>query len=111
MGGGNPGKPPLTAGALGLSPRGRGKRGRIRGHYERIGSIPAWAGETDNDGFWSSLWSVYPRVGGGNEDDPKAKLHRLGLSPRGRGKRASSTGADVIRGSIPAWAGETTLLI
>ena len=52
---------------------------------------------------------VYPRVGGGNAITPKAGEHGVGLSPRGRGKPAKGQTLPLVIGSIPAWAGETTV--
>ena len=87
MGGGNPfsalPKPPPG----GLSPRGRGKRGKKKDGKAAWRSIPAWAGETVK----SVLNAPLPR----------------GLSPRGRGKRPSKGFGHNRQRSIPAWAGET----
>ena len=54
--------------------------------------------------------TVYPRVGGGNENPPPRAIHGWGLSPRGRGKRQRRISPRESRGSIPAWAGETRLV-
>ena len=51
--------------------------------------------------------TVYPRVGGGNGALLCALGLFAGLSPRGRGKLGRGEGGGRIRGSIPAWAGET----
>ena len=52
-----------------------------------MGSIPAWAGETALQIVSVSVQKVYPRVGGGNRANSRTGRSRLGLSPRGRGKR------------------------
>ena len=70
-------------------------------------SIPAWAGETQIDWFLASIDTVYPRVGGGNGNRSSAGLAERGLSPRGRGKPAPGLAPAKVKGSIPAWAGET----
>ena len=91
----------------GLSPRVRGKRSpefRVFGHQ---GSIPACAGETRCRGGCRAVPGVYPRVCGGNHSRRCASGHRVGLSPRVRGKPRYAAVAEVLRGSIPACAGET----
>ena len=50
---------------------------------------------------------VYPRVGGGNAALTDPRMSAFGLSPRGRGKRATADVRDWRERSIPAWAGET----
>ena len=49
-------------------------------------------------------------MGGGNLALCALPKRGLGLSPRGRGKRAQSIAPQFIDWSIPAWAGETTAL-
>ena len=110
VGGGNP----IIAAALvansGLSPRGRGKpdyRGRPGG---KLGSIPAWAGETNRASLDGMTDAVYPRVGGGNPQRQRKERQAGGLSPRGRGKRRSAARSGQGLRSIPAWAGETAVV-
>ena len=91
----------------GLSPRGRGKRGRVHQWAHNHRSIPAWAGETAGNHTRPALASVYPRVGGGNHDDKPHSQSEAGLSPRGRGKQAFYRHFVALYRSIPAWAGET----
>ena len=55
----------------------------------RRGSIPAWAGETDDRTYKWRMQAVYPRVGGGNNPMEKKLVQREGLSPRGRGKHTA----------------------
>ena len=50
---------------------------------------------------------VYPRVGGGNLENVREGMPENGLSPRGRGKPSLRAFEGLLRGSIPAWAGET----
>ena len=91
----------------GLSPRGRGKRGKTRGSKSAWRSIPAWAGETTCIRILAQFQKVYPRVGGGNSRQAQSIFTSGGLSPRGRGKPVEPPPANVSEGSIPAWAGET----
>ena len=92
---------------LGLSPRGRGKRGGLPQQRRGGRSIPAWAGETQNPTTGIRWQKVYPRVGGGNTGSGQEWRWDGGLSPRGRGKRAVSAAQKHPPRSIPAWAGET----
>ena len=55
--------------------------------------------------------AVYPRVGGGNSVIPVGSSTGSGLSPRGRGKRLRFGLWYQGRRSIPAWAGETGVLV
>ncbi len=108
VGGGNEQRDALVGHILGLSPRGRGKRAAGCYGGARIGSIPAWAGETCLNRSCRRWTGVYPRVGGGNRCRIKRRKTLNGLSPRGRGKHRKG---DIMRfawRSIPAWAGETS---
>ena len=96
---------------IGLSPRGRGKLCQVRSSFFLSRSIPAWAGETRQGGGVSQDRRVYPRVGGGNMSSISCTLARIGLSPRGRGKPGLYHAVEYMGGSIPAWAGETRLLL
>ena len=97
-----------TAGPVsGLSPRGRGKLQEAFDRISRIGSIPAWAGETYPVSRIEPLAEVYPRVGGGNWQSESQGIARAGLSPRGRGKLSTLPTRLGPGRSIPAWAGET----
>ena len=92
----------------GLSPRGRGKPQPTQFSTPSPGSIPAWAGETDELNAYASPYQVYPRVGGGNRQRSRIDTPRPGLSPRGRGKLSVGYGRVSECRSIPAWAGETS---
>ena len=107
MGGGNRYVAPNILPALGLSPRGRGKRGDNLMPIESLRSIPAWAGETISSAASAGSFGVYPRVGGGNDEPITDDERSEGLSPRGRGKHRISSSYLHIARSIPAWAGET----
>ena len=107
VGGGNGSTTTPARSALGLSPRGRGKRRGDRAAADRIRSIPAWAGETNAGVTPPVMSAVYPRVGGGNGDTSGEAAKGVGLSPRGRGKPTARVNAYARARSIPAWAGET----
>ena len=97
----------MQAGQIGLSPRGRGKHSRPQRRLSRRGSIPAWAGETDEPVPCWRRGEVYPRVGGGNRVYTSTLQDSRGLSPRGRGKHGQDVSQPQRLRSIPAWAGET----
>ena len=91
---------------VGLSPRVRGNRKRVPRHVERLGSIPACAGEPDRDHRPRLVGGVYPRVCGGTQAVSAFGPESSGLSPRVRGNRERQGGYAVRAGSIPACAGE-----
>ncbi len=107
VGGGDRWSSALTGSEVGRSPRGRGRLDGAVGRREGEGSIPAWAGETDQDGADAVHLEVDPRVGGGDAEINKVRSLGLGRSPRGRGRRMKSVIHSASTGSIPAWAGET----
>ena len=78
----------------------------MRSSLSGKGSIPAWAGEPPTDQDPARSGQVYPRVGGGTAGNYPPPSRVGGLSPRGRGNRASAELGYVLGGSIPAWAGE-----
>ena len=107
VGGGNSATRNAVAAVHGLSPRGRGKLVERDEEGDLVGSIPAWAGETAGVKKPAKRSGVYPRVGGGNHIYSGNVDGNGGLSPRGRGKLRPRVDAPDVRGSIPAWAGET----
>ena len=90
----------------GLSPRMRGNRVPAFIRPGHMGSIPAYAGEPGCFCLWGSRPAVYPRVCGGTVNPAMARADMRGLSPRMRGNPAHAHHADLIRRSIPAYAGE-----
>ena len=90
----------------GLSPRVRGNLPGPHRAGERLGSIPACAGEPAPGRLPSRHPGVYPRVCGGTGAVVGTIRNGQGLSPRVRGnpRRAAAPGARP--GSIPACAGE-----
>ena len=118
-----------AAGAPGLSPRVRGNRLPRPPARERLGSIPACAGEPQpartvarGGGGLGSIpacageppteavrtvpGKVYPRVCGGTPGARARGWASTGLSPRVRGNRADDPPERGVSGSIPACAGE-----
>ena len=91
----------------GPSPRVRGKRGRHFEILDRIGSIPASAGETRSAPASGSFRGVHPRECGGNIWIFLSVSRTCGPSPRVRGKHSHAIAAAASQGSIPASAGET----
>ena len=96
--------------AHGLSPRGRGNRHSADSDHSCTGSIPAWAGEPQPPHPEWLHPRVYPRVGGGTLFVTCWKLNPMGLSPRGRGNRGDLSQLHALFRSIPAWAGEPTVI-
>ena len=92
--------------ARGLSPRVRGNHLRIAGAVDTTGSIPACAGEPENDNVYTTLRQVYPRVCGGTGLPAASRAMLEGLSPRVRGNRERALAMASSRRSIPACAGE-----
>ena len=111
MGGGNTGRKVSVRAIAGLSQHGRGKQRQQQAIDAVGGSIPAWAGETPPFPPRTALPAVYPRMGGGNAYRPPRTRLARGLSPHGRGKPAAVVLNCTDRGSIPAWAGETAVVM
>ncbi len=108
VGGGDAPTPTGVSNGSGPSPRGRGRHAERGGDPAQRGSIPAWAGETDGRTATRQSWRVHPRVGGGDFSSGVRMAVSRGPSPRGRGRHAERGGDPAQRGSIPAWAGETS---
>ena len=73
-----------------------------------VGTIPAHAGETSTNARDASPAWDDPRARGGNSVCNKKSTHRMGRSPRTRGKRDLNTRSGLTNGTIPAHAGETS---
>ncbi len=108
VGGGDSTGQRIYADAMGRSPRGRGRLEQRAMANPLARSIPAWAGETYSGRTKTGAASVDPRVGGGDPITKSVSVTGVGRSPRGRGRPADTTKTRRPRGSIPAWAGETT---
>ena len=90
----------------GLSPRVRGNLLLTGISVDRMGSIPACAGEPQKRHSQSGSKRVYPRVCGGTGAAYAARCPDKGLSPRVRGNLPLVPAADDQKRSIPACAGE-----
>ena len=95
---------------LGLSPRVRGNPpGALRANCA-AGSIPACAGEPQDDLRPAVCPTVYPRVCGGTGSLVLSAMRTAGLSPRVRGNLVIVVRSGVGVRSIPACAGEPRVL-
>ena len=94
----------------GLSPHSRGKRRCSAVHDSRLGSIPAFTGETPPHHPPPAFVRVYPRIHGGNWHSAEIQLMDTGLSPHSRGKRSRLRCFNSYNGSIPAFTGETLFM-
>ena len=95
-----------SSSGAGLSPRVRGNHACRSALSDRLGSIPACAGEPGLWGPSGARRPVYPRVCGGTEISSSAVSTRSGLSPRVRGNHQYGMETFFSLGSIPACAGE-----
>ncbi len=90
----------------GASPRGRGSPVADPSGPAGRGCIPAWAGEPREEATRRLPVWVHPRVGGGATVRRRPPERLRGASPRGRGSHFERGHQGVMRGCIPAWAGE-----
>ncbi len=91
----------------GLSPRMQGKPAPQRRDRRCRGSIPAYAGQTQEQQAKMCLSWVYPRVCRANSSCGMRATSSMGLSPRMQGKQFPKEGAMKVERSIPAYAGQT----
>ena len=94
----------------GLSPRVRGNLAKANCVISGEGSIPACAGEPATPRPRTTAGRVYPRVCGGTDLGWRHFYLSLGLSPRVRGNLDKNVAALFHQGSIPACAGEPSLI-
>ena len=90
----------------GLSPRVRGNPQGTALNVSQAGSIPACAGEPGLTAGLREANRVYPRVCGGTTCRLTWTTATRGLSPRVRGNHRIRSANRILRGSIPACAGE-----
>ena len=94
----------------GLSPRARGNP-KIGGlGIAMCGTIPACAGEPSDSDVADQSSRDYPRVRGGTGAATILAASYLGLSPRARGNQCHFLHHVDVSGTIPACAGEPTLI-
>ena len=110
MGGATTYTPPAGQPVVGLSPRGRGNRNRQLTHHPAFRSIPAWVGQPLTIQVHHVHHGVYPRVGGATIDCGRQAFFWQGLSPRGRGNHGDAARRGETLRSIPAWAGQPSLI-
>ena len=104
--GGTSKKAAMDVSRKGLSPRVRENPLRGIRHPQRIGSIPACAGEPNFGESVQRCERVYPRVCGGTFSVNCRSIVKPGLSPRVRGNLDLDFLDQPDFGSIPACAGE-----
>ena len=92
--------------AVGPSPRARGSQRRAQEQADRLGSIPASAGEPHTTVSPITRLRVHPRERGGAAWAVTAARDGEGPSPRARGSPARASIFFATVGSIPASAGE-----
>ncbi len=95
----------------GSSPRGRGTQRRRLLPRIRMRFIPAWAGNTANVATALSKSPVHPRVGGEHIRAIDRPQFIVGSSPRGRGTLANVRFNPDHDRFIPAWAGNTRIVM
>ena len=94
-------------GLSGSSPRGRGTRVRLGGHFGLVRFIPARAGNTVSSLTSPASPSVHPRAGGEHWIAGADAINEVGSSPRGRGTPPVEDGVEATDRFIPARAGNT----
>ena len=96
----------LFSALLGLSPRARGNRSDGAGRFDKLGPIPAGAGEPAPGAPSLRCSRAYPRGRGGTVAAEGGMVGWRGLSPRARGNHLRPRLSRHNRGPIPAGAGE-----
>ncbi len=94
----------------GLSPHVQGNRSRGRLRATATRSIPACAGEPTWRISASPIPRVYPRMCGGTRPERTGRSAHRGLSPHVRGNRKRQRGEAIPPRSIPACAGEPSVV-
>ena len=92
----------------GSSPRVRGTQLRVVEDAPCLGIIPACAGNTSYDKNAGDATGDHPRVCGEHVQGPVLFGHLPGSSPRVRGTQEAAGLSAVLRGIIPACAGNTS---
>ena len=92
---------------LGSSPRMRGTRAVCCDGDDRIGIIPAYAGNTRKAHPKPQTGRDHPRVCGEHARQRHGRACKTGSSPRMRGTRMWKSARTVRAGIIPAYAGNT----
>ena len=95
----------------GSSPRGRGTACTWLGASLNSRFIPAWAGNSQGPGSRKPGLPVHPRVGGEQLAWRRRLEARGGSSPRGRGTGAGAAAGRQSWRFIPAWAGNSPIVV
>jgi len=93
----------------GLSPLARGNRASDHGLSQRVGPIPARAGQPHPLDALRNLVRAYPRSRGATRTAAARAGPRVGLSPLARGNLDLRTSVGMHSGPIPARAGQPRL--
>ncbi len=94
----------------GLSPHARGNPFPFAAEVSMVGSIPACAGEPKQASRDHRKMWVYPRMRGGTMNHRDYDAWLVGLSPHARGNHVGQGTNAGVYGSIPACAGEPTIV-
>ncbi len=105
--GGDPAAQDVEPRLAGPSPRARGRRDGDGDGADRVGTIPARAGETDGVCVWPGAFRDHPRARGGDLAEQAMRVADAGPSPRARGRPPGPLPCVSGGGTIPARAGET----
>ena len=95
----------------GSSPHSRGTLGGKTGDRGATGIIPAFAGNTRLEEIAKSTGLDHPRIRGEHRSCNIHLIIHKGSSPHSRGTLAFYQYVDIATGIIPAFAGNTTLLL
>ena len=95
----------------GLSPRARGNPAEPQAPGAGEGPIPASAGQPGHRGAEEGLQGAYPRERGATQSMWKRTMPSAGLSPRARGNLTVAVSSGVLKGPIPASAGQPPPLL
>ena len=98
-------------GLLGSSPRMRGTHPHAARNRHGQGIIPAYAGNTESTLCGEHSARDHPRVCGEHQPRSRRTQDRPGSSPRMRGTLIIGASARTMQGIIPAYAGNTVVVI
>ena len=85
----------------------RGTRSEHVSWHCRVGIIPAYAGNTTSRTSSRTLSGDHPRVCGEHVESQTGNLRKAGSSPRMRGTLSDRNDMYLMKGIIPAYAGNT----
>ncbi len=103
----NPGRINVSSAQDGSSPQARGTHDRRNARVERVGLIPAGAGNTASLCVPFNELGAHPRRRGEHVYDSNSGNWIVGSSPQARGTRGPSNCVSLLSGLIPAGAGNT----